>query len=416
MTRPSQIIDGAWPLATFVIVALETVAILVLESLVLREHINTIQQAATGNALSTPNVIYPILYILGIVCLFTLCVDAMYHRNQIQVVAFTLFNFLCFTYGIIQTVYDWKAIGSGMTLKAFDIAITATMGVCSIFLVFAAWKLAAVYGWEMYRFLGADVDMRRMHKGYEILITLLKFDIFFFIAFAIQLFTLVDSTDRTIIATFADGRTFSRQQLLIGLSIPAAVILLGLSFYGVMKENRIVTLFVLVCLVATEPYFVYQLVYIHLPANTPRFISSLKYLTFFIAVTMVLVLITVFFMIYCFRNFGKGLLLSKKDRTGGAKRPFEIDEDPEETVPAIPLETSYYGDDGASQRLMAIPALKKIQETYPDRNKGGSSHSEKHSSRQSHGASVGSTVPGAGSSPLSVTSDHTVYNDKMELE
>jgi len=42
-----------------------------------------------------------------------------------------------------------------MTLKAFDIAITATMGVCSIFLVFAAWKLAAVYGWEMYRFLGA---------------------------------------------------------------------------------------------------------------------------------------------------------------------------------------------------------------------------------------------------------------------
>lgn len=57
--------------------------------------------------------------------------------------------------GIIQTVYDWKAVGSEMTLKAFDIAITVTMGVCSIFLVFAAWKLAAVYGWEMYRFLGA---------------------------------------------------------------------------------------------------------------------------------------------------------------------------------------------------------------------------------------------------------------------
>lgn len=125
------------------------------------------------------------------------------------------------------------------------------------------------------------IEPVEMHKGYEILITLLKFDVFFFVAFAIQLFTLVDSTDRTIIATFADGRTLARQQLLIGLSIPAAVILLGLSFFGVMKENRIATLFVLVCLVATEPYFVYQVVYIHLPANKPRFISSLKYLTFF---------------------------------------------------------------------------------------------------------------------------------------
>jgi len=135
---------------------------------------------------------------------------------------------------------------------------------------------------------------------------------------------------------------------------------------------------------------------------------------------MVLVLITVFFMIYCFRNFGRGLLISKKDKVVGAKRPFEIDEDPEETVPAIPLEASYYGDDGASQRLMAVPALKKIQETYIDKSKNGSLHFEKNSEKQSStrqplGAGVGPN-PGAGSSPLSVSSDQTVYHDKMELE
>ncbi|KAG0054187.1 hypothetical protein BGZ83_011797 [Gryganskiella cystojenkinii] len=423
MSRTGLIVDGAWPRATLSIVTLETVVILVLESLVLREHVLTITQAGNGNALSTPNVIYPILYILGIVCLFTLCVDAMYHRNQIQVVAFTFFNFLCFTYGIIQTLYDWKALGVSTVLKAYDIAIAVTMGVCSIFLTFAAWKLAAVFGWEMYRFLGADVDMRRMHKGYEILITILKFDVFFFVAFAIQLFTLVDSTDKVIFATFSDGRTFSRHQLFIGLSIPAAVILLILSFYGVMKENKIATLFVLVCLVATEPYFIYQMVYIHLPDNAPRFTNSAKYLTFFIAVTMVLVLMTVFCMIYCFRNFGKGLLISKKDKIMGPKRPFEIDEDPEETVPAIPMESSRYGEDGAGQRLMAAaPALKQIQEKYKGQEQKGNHHkggfSEKHtpalasSTRPLHsGGALGS----AGSSPLSQASERT-YHDKMELE
>ncbi|KAG0202239.1 hypothetical protein BGX28_005176, partial [Mortierella sp. GBA30] len=160
MPPNSLIPKSAWPRATLLIVTLESIIVIVLESLVLNEHILRIQQPRAGNSLSTPNVIYPILYILAIVSLFTLCVDAMYHRNQIQVVAFTFFNFLCFTYGIIQTIYDWQAVGSGGPLKAYNVAIATTTGICTIFLAFAACKLAAVFGWEMYRFLGADLRMR----------------------------------------------------------------------------------------------------------------------------------------------------------------------------------------------------------------------------------------------------------------
>ncbi|KAF9361888.1 hypothetical protein BGX26_010291 [Mortierella sp. AD094] len=103
--------------------------------------------------------------------------------------------------------------------------------------------------------------------------------------------------------------------------------------------------------------------YSHPPDNINRFANSIKYLTFFISVTMILVLITLFFMIYCFRNFGKGLLISEKYRIVAPKRPFEIDEDPMDSEPSIPLETKH-GEDGASQHLMAYPALKKIQEDY----------------------------------------------------
>ena len=109
----------------------------------------------------------------------------------------------------------------------------------------------------------------------------MKFDVFFFLAYAIQMFTLVDTTDKTVIATFKDGTTLARNQLLIGLAMPASIILLVLAFYGVRRENRIATIFVMVCLAAAEPYFIYQLVYLHLPQNRERFINSVKYLTFF---------------------------------------------------------------------------------------------------------------------------------------
>ncbi|KAG0091198.1 hypothetical protein BGZ92_001280 [Podila epicladia] len=376
---------GAWPKATLLLVTLQAVIALALEALVLREHI-----------LRTPNIIYPILYLLGIVCLFVLCIDAMLCQNQIQVVAFTFFNFLCFAYGIIQTIDDWQDVEPSKALMAYNIAISVTMGVGSLFLIIAAWKLAAVFGWEMYRFLGADLQMRRMHKAYEILITLLKFDVFFFVAFAIQLFTLVDTTDKKVLATI-DGRDLSRQQVLVGLGIPASIILLGLAFFGVMKEKKFVTIFVMLCLVAVEPYFIYQLVYIHLPAHEDRFKNSMKYLTFFIAVTMVLVLITLFFMVYCFRNFGRGLLISNKSKKKNStiKRPFEIDEDVTEAVPSIPDHS--YTDDGAKQSLMAYPALKKIQETYKDRPTAPN-NSPPHSKHHGH------------------SHNERTYNDKMEIE
>ncbi|KAG0370934.1 hypothetical protein BGZ54_002433 [Gamsiella multidivaricata] len=246
--------------------------------------------------------------------------------------------------------------------------------------------------------------MRRMHKGYEILITLLKFDVFFFVAFAIQMFTLVDTTDRTIIATF-NGRTLARQQLFIGLSIPAAVLLLALAFFGVMRESRIATIFVMLCLTAVEPYFIYQLVYLHRPENSARFINSIKYLTFFIGVTMVLVLLTLFPMIYCFRNFGKGLLISEKSRIVAPRRPFEIDEDHSESEPSIPLELKR-GEDGTSQQLMAYPALKKIQKDYHIKPTSG--HSSK-DQKESHEKGQDSLSDGLHSSARS-------YHGKVEIE
>ncbi|KAK3848638.1 MAG: hypothetical protein J3R72DRAFT_429426 [Linnemannia gamsii] len=397
MARRNLIPDVPWPRATLFIVTLETVIALVLESLVLREHVTTsIMKPPTDGALSTPFTIYPVVFLFAIVSLFTLCVDAMYHRNQIQVVAFTFFNILCCAYAIIQTLTDWAAEGVTYQLLAFNLALSVTMGVSSLFLILCAFKLARIFGWEMFRFLGADLKMRKMHKAYEILITLLKFDVFFFVGFATQMFSLVGTSDHTFIGTIS-GRPVYRLHLLVGLSIPASVLLLVLAFFGVMKENKIVSIFVIFCLAAAEPYFIYQLVYLHLPANQFKFMESRKYLTFFISVTLVLVLLTLFFMMYCYRNYGKGLLISEKSRILAPKKPFEIDEDPVESEPSIPMEYNH-GDDGATQNLMAYPALKKIQETYHIKPSSG------------HSSNTSAPPRGSGSS------DQRPFDDKMEIE
>jgi hypothetical protein len=100
------------------------------------------------------------------------------------------------------------------------------------------------------------------------------------LGFAIQMFTLVGTSDHTFIGTIG-GQKVYLQYLLVGLSIPASILLLALTFFGVMKENKFASIFVIFFLAAVEPYFIYQLVYLHLPINQNQFLDSRKYLTFF---------------------------------------------------------------------------------------------------------------------------------------
>ncbi|KAG0266946.1 hypothetical protein DFQ27_009304 [Actinomortierella ambigua] len=245
-------------------------------------------------------------------------------------------------------------------------AVFITVGVGSLALTGLAWQLAKSFGWQLYRTLGADIRVRRMRKFYEVLITLLKLDIFFFLAFAVQMFFLVDTTDKTVWLTIG-GTPLARSQVLIGLAIPGAILLLGLSFFGIMRESKYVTMFVMVCFCAAEPYFIYQAVYLHQPANRDRYRLSLKYLTFFIVVTMLLVLATLLLMAYCYRDFGKGLLISGSRRKQARVRtPFAIDDETTELnvddndTSSPSNQTGGTGEGG----LMAYAALQKVQKDY----------------------------------------------------
>ncbi|KAG0226612.1 hypothetical protein BGW41_004133 [Actinomortierella wolfii] len=331
-SKRSLVPEGPWPKAAFAVITLQTIVSIILESFVLRLH----RQSQT---------------------------------NQIQVVTGNIFSYVCTIYGVVQYLTDMREGQASTQLNILNIAVFVTVCVGSLAMSALAWQLAKSFGWQLYRTLGADVRVRRMRKYYEVLITLLKLDIFFFLAFAVQMFFLVDTTDKTVWLTIG-GTPLARSQVLIGLAIPGAIILLGLAFFGIMRENKYVTMFVMVCLFAAEPYFIYQVVYLHQPQNRDRYRLSLKYLTFFIVVTMLLVLATLLLMAYCYRDFGKGLLISgSRRKQARVRRPFAIDDETTElqgdpTVSTMGGSTTSIQHDGSHQGLMAYAALQKVQKDY----------------------------------------------------
>ncbi|KAJ2080034.1 hypothetical protein H4R24_003368 [Coemansia sp. RSA 988] len=230
--------------------------------------------------------------------------EAVAHKNTIQIIAATLFNVMCLVYSLIQytTFYIRPSTSAGIFQKDNDmrILLITTMVVyslCSVAFAMLSWELYQMFGWQTYKKLGANLALRRAYKWHQILLTLLKLDIFFFISYSVQLATLV--------LRVSDPETWVQ----IGVVIPGSVVFLVLSFWALKVEKRRVMIVVIVCLGCSPAYFIYKLVRMNvgIDKNDDPYLDTRKYLTFFIVVTLTLILVTVYVSIQCYRNFGIGL-------------------------------------------------------------------------------------------------------------
>jgi hypothetical protein len=53
------------------------------------------------------------------------------------------------------------------------------------------WKIYHEFGWKIYKFLGADRQIKRLYARYQIFQCLIKFDVFFWVGFSVQFIALV---------------------------------------------------------------------------------------------------------------------------------------------------------------------------------------------------------------------------------
>ncbi|CAG8466520.1 4381_t:CDS:2, partial [Dentiscutata heterogama] len=125
------------------------------------------------------------------------CFSAMYNQNSMQVIAIVVINFLFALNGIIQWVevkkwftdFDLDCPGRlplHTQFVKYDLPLIIALFLFSIAMGFLCWKLYRQYGWNIYKKIGADVEMQTTYRTYLIYLLLLKLDAMFILGLSIE--------------------------------------------------------------------------------------------------------------------------------------------------------------------------------------------------------------------------------------
>ncbi|KAG2215616.1 hypothetical protein INT46_006220 [Mucor plumbeus] len=288
---------------------IEAIVVIILEAVLFAKF----QQSITTNiqeGLTKGIPVYLIIFIFSLVFQVALAWDAVYNKNTIQVIAFILFNLCCFSYAVFQFKQIAEALKNNISdsaivweLQKIMIANPVIIGICQLVYFYLGARLYLEFGWRIYKKIGADPDIRNMYRWYQIFLTILKLDIFFFLGFSIQYLVLVLQRGDV-------------EYPLTIVALPLTCIVLVLAVYAVKHESKpLITLF-FVGLAAGVAYFIFKIYRIYDESQRQKYLFVKEFLTFFACVTLFLLLLTTINAAICWYNFGKGLkphLLKKTD-------------------------------------------------------------------------------------------------------
>lgn len=109
----------------------------------------------------------------------------------------SVFNAFFLIYAVVQ-IFEIRGSIPADTSGISDIpvniltaVIPIVISVAEIAYIALGWKIWREFGWKVYKRLGADRRVKRMFAQYQIFLCIMKFDVFFFIGFSIQLIWLV---------------------------------------------------------------------------------------------------------------------------------------------------------------------------------------------------------------------------------
>jgi len=285
------------------IVVLQTILDLGMEGILLFKFI----QAAAVNpdikvssARSLP--VYFSIFGFAHVFQFILAVDAVFMRNTLQFFFLTAFNFILLIYAVVQvfeikSIVDVSSTAQGILAVPTHVLtalVPCVIGLAELAYIVLGWSIWREFGWKVYKRLGADRRVRRLYMHYQILQCIMKFDVFFFAGFSIQLIWMVlQKTNVEYAVTVA--------------ALPASLVVLVAGHIGARYEHKpLMYAFMLSCAGGCG-YFVFKLFRIVEQKHLPTILPVFKTLCAFAGISIFFFLATFTWSCIVLRNFGSGL-------------------------------------------------------------------------------------------------------------
>jgi len=278
-----------------------------------------LSQLSVADSLSVYHMIFTVAQFFQ----FYLVCDTVIKSSTLQLLPGTLFSYGIAIYSIVQyiqakagiqidyvkNIEDEKKNEHLHTAANIEIIIIILMGIFCFGWTIITLRLYKIFGWNVFKQLGADIGVKNRLKICQIFLALLKIDIFFFTAFSIQIFVFV--------VTNINNTT---EKMVNSALLVVNFIILFMGFFAIKKESYVLMSIFIILLSISIGYMSYNVMDVVIDSRRNERWKDKKYRNCSISISMacyssiVAGIITFILALFNFKNFPKGLTKDKSYR------------------------------------------------------------------------------------------------------
>ncbi|QRV72556.1 hypothetical protein RhiJN_00570 [Ceratobasidium sp. AG-Ba] len=327
-------------IATIIVQSIVVLTMVAIAFGLVESNLDTSNTELYGNKLKTLPCYFAMF---GLAELFELIMglDALKLRNIIQLVGICIFHGMLIVSAGLQIHQTRTALvdparadgtcsgpdGLYALVSKFLIVVPVVLGVSLLSMIYFVRELYHEFGWAVFHAIGADPRMKEMYQWYQIMICLLKFDFFCFVALTMQLLIVVLNKNS---AEF--GLTVA--------AIPIVLILLIGCGIAVKQEIKWLMTASLIMMLGAQAYFLYKFSRLFIGTTRAQYVSTRSTLATVSIIAFLMVFASFAVGLRCFADFDKGLKKSKTQDVEVGKRPSKMPFSPEGT-PGLDHRGSY---------------------------------------------------------------------------